>query len=224
MFMKNNYPTTIIILSLSLLLMNFRCHKGEELDIKPTEQTFEVPVDIFPLKKTYSLNDTLWIETDLQSKYLFDIKSNQSMFADTAQITFGASFNLFGTDVTSPPSGFCDVITQNGVSINRQLSYWSTGGTIEAYGCGQSGYKCRIGYKPNIKGTYALSLIQTLPLQSCPNKIEPYYASISFKYKNVDLGVDVFNSLSQNDKGGKDGTKFYTDKINKREIFVFRVE
>ena len=221
--MQTRNFTIFAALLISLLMMDFRCVK-EPVVFQPYEQTFEIPVSIFPLKKAYSLADTLWIETDVPGKVLFDSQSQQFIPADTAMIDFGAGFNEFGTLVTNPPNGFCDVYTINGTNINRQLSQWGTGGYTENYGCGRSSYTTKVGFKPLVKGTYFLSLNKDLILQSCANKIVPYHATVSFRYKNVDLGLDIFNSLSKNDQGGNDGRNFYTDKINNREIFVFRVQ
>ena len=214
---------TVVSLLIWILSMNFHCSR-ENIDAKPFEHTFEVPVNIFPLKKTYSLTDTLWIETDLPSKILFDTRTGTNVLADTGKLTFGASFNEFGTYVTNPPNGFCDIITIRGVNTNRQLSQWGTSGSIENYGCAEPNYTCRVGYKPLIKGTYWLALKKDLLLERCANKITPYNATISYKYKNGDLGFDIFNSLSKNDKDGTEGIRFYTNKINNREIFVFKVE
>ena len=107
--MTNKYSVIIIILFVSLLTMNFRCMK--DVEPRPFEQAFLIPVDIYPLKKSYSLTDTIWIETDLTNKFLFDTKSNQNILVDSGQITFGAGFNEFGTYITNPPNGFCDIIT-----------------------------------------------------------------------------------------------------------------
>ena len=206
----------------SLVTMNFRCSK--DLPVRPFEQTFEIPVDIYPIKKSYSLNDTIWIETDLSSKLLFDTKTQKNILIDSGSITFGAGFNEFGTYVTNPLNGFCDIITIAGVNTNRQLGHWGTSGTLEDFGCGQLSYRCKVGFKPLVKGTYGLSLGKDLLLGSCLNKSVPYYATVSYRYKNVDLGLDIFNSLSKNDKGGKDGINFYTGQILNREMFVFRVD
>ena len=219
--MKFNGPI-ILILLISLLSMNFRC--GKEVEPRPFDQDFLVPVDIFPLKKIYSLTDTIWIESDITGKNLFNLKTNQLIFADTGRISFGASLNRFGTSITNPPDGFADVITINGVNVNRLPGHWSTGGSVDNFGCGQPSYRLRIGFKPNYKGTYGLQLNRQLMLESCSNKLIPWYASLAYQYKNVDLNLDVFNSLSNHDKGGKDGIKFYTSRISNRELFVFRVE
>jgi hypothetical protein len=213
----------LILVPISLSIMNFRCSK-EILEPEPPEQAFQIPVSIYPLKKSYSLTDTIWIETDSQTKLIFDTRSNQNILADTGKISFGAVFNRFGASITNPPNGFCDIISLNGVNINRQLSQWGTGFLFDGYGCGQSNYRCKIGFKPNQKGTYFLSLFEEQFMGSCNNKIVPYYALVSYKYKNVDLNLDIFNSLSNNDKGGSDGIKFYTDKINNREFCIFRVD
>jgi hypothetical protein len=220
--MRNKYAL-LILLFISMLTMNFQCGKGDVIQ-RPYEQAFQVPVNIVPQKKMYSLTDTIWLETDVIGKTLFDTKSNQSMVVDTGQITFGATFNIFGTSVTNPPNGFCNVVTIAGVNTNRQLGHWGTSGYLDKYGCGQTSYTCRVGFKPLIKGTYWLILTSDRLLESCTNKTIPYYATISYRFKSADLGLDIFNNLSKNDKGGNDGIKFYTNKINNKEIFVFKVE
>jgi hypothetical protein len=218
-----NKISIILIILIGVLTMNFRCYKDNLIE-RPFEQNFSVPVDIVSLKKSYSLTDTIWLETDITGKMIFDTKSNQLILVDTGQIDFGATFNIFGTQVTNPQNGFCDVITIRGVNTNRELGHWGTSGYLDQYGCGQATYKCRIGFKPLIKGTYWLILTSDRLFESCPNKVVPYYATISYRYKSQDLGLEIFNALSKNDKGGNDGIKFYTNKINNKEIFVFKVE
>jgi hypothetical protein len=216
------YFLTITIVGILLLTMNFRCIKYVEP--KPFDQTFQIPVDIVSLKKSYSLTDTIWLETDITGKMIFDTKSNQFMLVDTGQINFGATFNLFGTQVTNPQKGFCDIITIRGVNTDRQLGHWSTSGYLQQYGCSQASYKCRIGFKPLIKGTYWLILSSDRLFENCSNKVVPLYATISYKYKSQDLGQEIFDKLSKNEKGGKDGIEFYTNKIKNKEIFVFKVQ
>ena len=217
--MKNKYLMILSILFASVFTMNFRCEK--EL-VLPYEQNFEATVNIYPLKKVYTLSDTIWLETNLPTKFLFDKISKQNVIADTGAITFDGNFNIFGTSIRNPSNGFCDVISLNGINVDRTLYDWGTKVYIRGFGCGRSDYKLKVGFKPNIKGTYHINLNER-PLESCPNKVIPYYATLSYKFPNVDLGLDIFNSLSQNDKGGNNG-KFYMDKIKEREIFVFKVE
>lgn len=211
----------VSILFFSLLTLNFRCEKDV---VPPFEHTFEIPVDIYPLKKAYSLNDTIWLETDVTSKLLFDTKTQQNILADSGSITFHASYFEFGTTIKNPANGFCNVISSNGVNIQRELLMTTTVAAINNYGCGQPSYKLKVGFKPNYRGTYSLSLLKDMLLSSCPNKVLPYNATVSYKYKNVDLNLDIFNSLPITDKGQNDGNKFHTDRINNREEFVFRVE
>ncbi len=205
-----------------MLSMNFYCNTK---DVGPPLQyNLLIPVNISPVKKSYSLTDTIWITTDVQGKYFFDIKSNKNVLIDTGHITFSVGYNEFGSNIANPPNGFCDVITSNGVNTNRQLSQWGSGGTIENYGCGQPNYTCRIGFKPNEKGTYWIILQKDVELGSCDNKISPYNAEITYKFEGTDLGLDVFNGLSKNDKGGNDGIKGVTQEINDGKIFIFKVE
>lgn len=211
----------VTILLLSMLTLNFRCEKEV---VPPFEHTFEIPVHIYPLQKAYSLNDTIWLETEVTGKALFDTKTQQSMLADSGSIAFHASYFEFGTAIKNPANGFCDVISSNGVNVRRALSMTTTVAAIDNYGCGQSSYKLKVGFRPNYSGTYSLSLLKDMLLLNCPNKAIPYNATISYRYKNVDLNMDVFNSLSNSDKGQNDGNKFHTNRISNREEFVFRVE
>lgn len=213
----------LLLLFIATVTMNFHCGKIN-ID-KPYEHTFQIPVDIYPLKKNYALSDTIWIETETTGKTIFDSKTNQYILADTGKITFGGTFNEFGTSITNPADGFCDIITKVGVNINRELSQWATYGALENFGCGDTSYRCRVGFKPNHTGTYYIVLNSHSPnMGSCTDKIIPYYSSLYFQYKNVDLNLDVFNTVADSDIGGRGNRSFYIDRINKREIFVFRVQ
>lgn len=220
--MKTKFLIILPILLFALLSFNFRC--VDEAVAKPFEHTFEIPVDIYPLKKVYSLTDTIWLTTDVPTQYLFDTKTNSNVLVDSGMISISAGYNEFGTYITNPPNGFADVITAGGVNLDRFNSQWGTTGYAESYGCGRPDYTCRIGFKPLQKGVYSLMLPTDQFLESCPAKRVPYYASITYRYKNVDLGLDVFNSLSKNDKGGNDGINFYNGKIRDRLVFVFSVQ
>jgi hypothetical protein len=218
--MHKKYITLLAVILLSLPALKFRCSK----DIIPeSDHSFEAAVDIYPVKKTYSLTDTIWIETDLPSKFLYDTKISQAIVADTGNMSFGAGYNEFGTYITNPANGFCDVITANGVNTNRALSQWATTVTVNNFSCGRPDYKYRIGFKPNQRGTFHLTLPHDIFFESCPNKVVPYNATISFKYKNADLGQDIYDALSANDKGGNDGIIFYHQAISLRRTFVFKV-
>jgi len=205
---------------LVILTMNFRCSKDV---VQPFQYEFTASVDIYPLKKSYTRNDTVWIETDLPTKFLFDSKSGQNINADSTQIILRATYNEFGTSIHNPPNGFCEIISSNGNTVLRSESPWATGGDLQ-YGCGQPSFKCRIGFKPNYRGTYGLILSKNDLLTNCPLKVKWLYANLVLRYKNVDLNQDVFNQLPISDKGGNGGASFYTNMINTREMFVIKVE
>jgi len=218
--MHKKYTTLLAVLLVSLSALKFRCSK----DIIPEfEHRFEAAVDIYPVKKTYTLTDTIWIETDLPSKMLYDTKISQNMLADTGNMSFGAVYNEFGTYITNPANGFCDIITASGINTNRVLSQWATSVTMNNFSCGRPDYKYRIGFKPNQKGTFHLMLPRDIFFESCPNKSVPYNATISFKYKNIDLGQDIYDALNAVDKGGNDGIIYIHQNIGQRRTFVFRV-
>ena len=199
--------------------MGFQCSK----EPANFDYNFQAQADIFPLKKSYSLTDTIWIETDLPNKFLFDTKSNQNVNADTGQVSLMVNYNEFASTTRNPSNGLCDVITINGANKDRHLF---PGGvqTFITYGCGQSNFKTRIGFKPNYKGVFRIQFVKDQLFQNCSNKIIKYYATISYRFKNVDLNPDVLNSIPEQDRDGTEGTKLYTQMINNREMFVFKVE
>src|SRR5215213_9225991 len=142
---------TLSLLFICMICMGFQCRK-EPVNY---EYNFQAQVDLFPLKKIYSLTDTIWIETDILNKFLLDTRSNQSINADTGQISLMVNYNEFASATRNPSNGLCDVITANGVNKDRNLF---PGGiqTFIVYGCGQPNYKTRIGFKPNYKGVFRI--------------------------------------------------------------------
>jgi len=211
----------LLLLLFSMFMLNFRC-ENDHLQ-RPFDHTCEIEMSISPLKKTYSLNDTIWLETQVSGKQLWDTKTNQFIVADTGFLSFNISYYGFGLRSWLTNS-LSDVITSNGVNNDRIVSQWSTEAKVANFGCSQPGYKIRIGFKPNHAGTYSLLLPKDLLLGSCNNKIVPYNATTSFKFQTVDLNLDVFNSFASAENLGNDQKKHYTGKINSGEMFVFKVQ
>jgi len=218
--MRKHFFAAITLVAIAILTMDFHCGKDDMS--RPFDYQFTATVDIYPLKKFYSLADTIWIETDLPSKYLYDSKSGQSINADTTEIFFRATYGEFGTSITNPPNGFCEIISSNGNIVQPGQSQWATDGYLN-YGCGQPSFKCRIGFKPRFKGAYGIFLMTEDLIGNCPLKIKPLYATLALRYKNVDLNLDVFNTLPASVKGDNTGA-FYINKINNREMFVVNVQ
>jgi hypothetical protein len=221
--MKRNTITLAVMLVVSICSMNVDCYnRADSTDFHPIDYKFEIPVKITELKKTYALADTIWIETNQTAKTLYDVMSNSLVTADTGFITFGASFNEFGTAITNPPNGFCDVLSPAGLNVGKDNGYWGTSVRYE-YGCGQPDYKVRLGFLPHYRGTFYLSLLEQDYLQACPQKHIRYYAQMAYKYEAPDIGLDIFNSLPDNLQGGNGGRDFYRKGIADKEIFVFQV-
>ena len=210
---------TLWFLFACLFSMGFQCRR-EPVDFS---YAFRAEVDIYPLKKIYSLTDTIWIETDLPNKSLFDTKSNQNINADTGQVSLMVNYNEFASTLRNPSNGLCDVITINGANKDRYLFPGGVQAFI-TYGCSQPNYKTRIGFKPNYKGVFRIQFLKDQIFQNCSNKVIKYYATLSYRFKAVDLNLDILNALPEKDRDGAEGTKLYTEKINNREMFVFKVE
>jgi hypothetical protein len=207
---------------ISSLMLNFRC--GRDRVERVFDQTFEIPVTISPLKKSYALTDTIWVETEVSGKLLYETKTNQVILVDTGALNFGVTYYGFGLNRKAPEGGFCDVITLNGVNTNRTLTEWTNHGHIENFGCTSTSYRVRMGFNPNHTGTYSLILPQEFFLNSCSNKVVPYKAATYYKFAAADLNLDVFNNFADLENLPKSKKTYFIDKVNNREMFVFRVE
>jgi hypothetical protein len=214
--------TVVLLLLAALFGMNFRCEK-DALD-RPFDHTFEIGVDIYPLKKSYRTTDTIWLETDVSGKSLFDTESRSLVVADTGSVDFSVSYYGFNTGLSDPPGSFADVIAFNQANTHRTTSPWNTVGAILDYGCGQPGYKLRVGFKPNHKGTYTLILPTPSIMGSCSNKVIPYHATLSYKYKASDLNMDVLTAFSKAQNLRNDQEQYYKNLMNNGRCFVFTVE
>ena len=213
------------LLAASVLSANFQCQ--DDIEPEPPAQTFDMPVRLYPARKVYALGDTIWLETDVPDKFLLDTKAGQKVNVDSAQFDFRATFNRFGTQVTNPPEGFCDVITAAGVNTNRELAHWATSGTVNQVGCGQPDYRVRIGFRLKVPGTYAFALQQDQYLGSCSGKAVPYYAGLAFRFQNADLNLDVLEAPAA--QGGvtasdDSAVPYYREELRQGRAFIVRVE
>lgn len=214
--------TIMLLLLVAFFGMNFQCEKDDLLP--PFDHTFEAGVDIYPLKKSYRTTDTIWLETDITGKSLFDTESGRVVLADTGSIDLFVSYYGFNTGLSDPSGSFADVIAFNQVNTHRSTSPWNTGGVIQDHGCGQTSYKLRLGFKPNHKGTYSLLLPMPQIMGSCSNKAIPYHSTITYKYKPSDLNMDVLMAFSQSQDWRNDQVKYYSGLMNEGKLFVFTVE
>ena len=214
----------ISLIAASVLASNFRCK--QEVEPLLPEQVFEVPVKLYPARKTYSLADTIWLETDVPDKFLLDTKTGQKVKVDSAQLPLRATLNRFGTQITNPPGGFADVITTSGVNTNRELGHWATTGFLDAFGCGQLNYRARIGFRLTVQGTYAFALWtdQHELLGTCPGRVAPYYAFLNYRFQNADRNLDLLNSLTSINGISKESIAYYQKEVQQGRAFVVKVK
>jgi len=212
----------LILLTIATLNIQFHCRYDGP--VRPFDYTFEIPVDILPLKKVYTTNDTIWLQLDVTGKLLFDTKTSQAINADTTMIIVASTYAEFGTNTRNPQNGLAQVITEPGVIAERQTGFGYTSATVSNYGCGKPTFKIKIGFKPNYPGTFSLNLRKDLMLQGCMGKVIPVYSTYWYKFKQVDLNGEILNTLSGNDLGGNSNRSVLQESIAKREMFVFTVQ
>src|SRR5689334_5265649 len=125
--MRNSLYLPIASMFIVLVCMGTQCEK----DAIEHTYNFVEKVDLYPAQKSYKVGDTIWLEYRNAAKMLFDTKTKQNILADSVSIGFQISFNsrMYKSPV-NPLDGFCDIISANGVNVNRHLGVYGTGSFV----------------------------------------------------------------------------------------------
>ncbi|GAB3194910.1 hypothetical protein GCM10027293_04210 [Pontibacter aydingkolensis] len=99
--------------------MGFQCGDDYLPEPEPA-QIFKETLSLNPFKKTYSIGDTIWIETNINDKHLFDSKSGREVLVDSVSLPIELSYSAL-YQVYTRPEGFCKVVTSSPVEENTEL-------------------------------------------------------------------------------------------------------
>jgi hypothetical protein len=229
--MKNSIIYAIILYA--LLSFNFQCGKEDMLPMKVQEVSrFEMPIDIFPQKKTYVVGDTIWIEAKLSNTILLDTKNDIQLKLDTVRFNVPLLFKVLNKQALVPDGGFCEFINPGQLSMStspgyydaRYNVYWNYNiATILNYGYSDSQYKVKIGIKLKSKGSFYIGLSDS-PLTRYAEKTETVQNKyISFKFSATDLNVDVYHSLPKLAENDPYWIGFDVNLINEKKAFIVQV-
>lgn len=215
--MKQSAISIFIFSCVALTTMGFRCEK--DLPVPSPSYEFEEMLTLIPYKKTYAVGDTIWVQFQTADKTLFDKLSGNRIAADTTFL--GVNFNLH----KRYPNGnagelFSDTKVDNALDVSFTPLYTYYNVLDFKTDCGNIPYYFRVGFVPKKKGVYSVE--PHADVSPCPDKMGFAYSTFKFTFDLADCNKDVWLSIPAASRGGELG---HTDvMIDKKEIFVFRVE
>lgn len=184
----------LVFLFIVTVLMGTQCNKYD--NIEPPKQGFAEKINLSPAQKTYSINDTIWLNFQTPSKTLFDTISNQRLSSSSVKFLFNIAL-LAKYDYPTVSSGnFCDFILPSNVAPNTRTSQNATATSFEV-GCDNApNYDIKVGVVLRYKGVYILDMSSATPLLPCAGQVNPYPSSyIRFTYNVNDTNKDVYLSI-----------------------------
>jgi hypothetical protein len=215
--MKNNYPSWTVLIATSFLTMGMQCFK--DFPIAPPTYEFAEKMSLYPYKKKYTINDTIWVEFRTTDKSLYDKLSRRRINTDTTSFT---QFFYYHKRFPSSSLGdiFCSTVIQGGVNPVFETPIWYNTLRLESE-CSSGHYFFKVGFIPKTTGIYSIELPGNLGLRTCPGRLSSINCIYGFTFNLADCNKDVYLSIPPQSRSGEQG--FIDVKIDKKEIFVFEV-
>lgn len=210
------------LLLLLPFLMGTYCNK--EYDRIEPKQGFSEKINLSPEQKTYSINDTLWLDFQTADKTLFDTISNQRL--STGTVTFNFTVILIAKYVNPVvPSGvYCDFIHPVNVTSYQQASDYGTATTIEV-GCDNAPrYDLKLGIVLKHKGIYVLDIATIKLIEPCDGEVNPYpSAELLFTYNVTDTNKEIYLSIPASER--PENPPGFTEKqLDKKLAYTIKVQ
>ncbi|HXI01284.1 MAG TPA: hypothetical protein VNI52_13535 [Sphingobacteriaceae bacterium] len=196
--------------------MSFQCNKDYTLPNPAYEYTEKL--SLTPYRKTYAVNDTIWVQFQTINKTLFDKLSGNRISTDTTFLR--VKFNFHRRYPNNAGELFSDIKVDNGLDVSfRPLDSRYNVLNFKT-DCRNDPYFFRVGFVPKKTGVYSIE--PHGDVSPCPNKLTSPYSTFKFTFDLADCNKDVWLSIPPQSRGGELGS---TDlRIDKKEMFVFKVE
>lgn len=216
--MKKNYILLFLFSAFGLLSMDMQCYR--DYSITPYTYQFAEKVMLYPYKKQYSINDTIWVEYRTADKSMYDKLSRSRINTDTTTLS---QYIYYHKRYPSSSLGdiFCSTVVVGGANPVFGTPIWYNTLKLESE-CSSRFYFLKAGFVPKTTGIYSLELPANSSLVRCPNKISSIYCSNQFTFDLADCNKDVYLSIPPNSRSGERG--FVDVRIDNKEYFVFKVE
>ena len=221
--MKPNVNIIIVFFMLTII-SGFQCNK-DIIATEPAKELFREKINLFPFKKTYNINDTIWLTFTTTDKTLFDTLSNQRLPTNGLKFNFRAVILPLYNTPQNISNSFCKFILTNNVVPQYDTTQFNSLIYFDI-GCDtQPSYNIQLGLVLKYSGTYLLNLSDVgTKLQSCNNQNNPYPTSdLRFTYNLLDCNKDVFLSIPPSERP-EYPTGFRQAQIDAKISFAFKVQ
>ena len=201
-------------------LLNTQCDKYD--DLLPTRvHEFDAKLNIVEAKKTYHINDTLWVELPITDKQLYDYTTNRMLVIDTEAISFSLFIKALYNTPVNPTGGYGDFAVAPAIQstiFNNESDF----GVFVQTQCNAPSLYFKVGFVPKYKGYYAV-LTGRNELVSCNNSTNKQTCSeIVYRFNNNDMNRDIYNEIPASERkhfastyveSGFDGKFTYAFKV-----------
>lgn len=221
--MKSQLNTILSFLTITIIF-GFQCNKGyiEPIAVK---ELFMEKVNLFPAKKTYNINDTIWLTFSTTNKTLFDSISNQRLSTSGLKFNFKAIVLPLHNTPTNFSNSYCRFIVTSNVMATYDTTKFNSLVNFDI-GCDTlMFYEIKLGLVLKYSGTYLLNLSDIgTKFKSCGNQINPYPMSdLRFTYNLADCNKDVFLQIPLSERP-EYPVGFRQAQIDARISFAFKVQ
>ncbi len=174
--MKSQLTLIVFLFSLTIIL-GLQCEKDYVAYIPPKE-AFKEKINLFPAKKTYNINDTIWLTFTTTDKSLFDTISNQRLPTNGLEFNFRSILLPIHSTPPNFTNSYCKFILTNNIAPNYDTTQFYSMINFET-GCDlQPFYNIKLGLVLKYTGIYLLNLSDVgTKFQPCANQTNPYLSS-----------------------------------------------
>jgi hypothetical protein len=216
---KQPFLVTVILCLSGVTMMNFQCDKYDVLP--PLKYEFSEKLALYPLKKAYKINDTIWIEFQKTNKQLFDTKSNQGVFLDSGVVAFGVNITPIYNTPVHPVDGYGDFVVLDAAKVDS-FNHDVFGVYVQKV-CSEPNFHFKIGYVPKYKGYYAMP-VGGNSVSSCDSASnDRLFASITYTFDISDSNRDVYLQIPAAERK-KYASTWLDYGAGSSSVYVFKVE
>lgn len=206
------------------IIFGFQCGK-DFIEPVPAKELFREKINLFPSKKNYNINDTIWLTFTTTDKTLFDTLSSQRLSTNGLKFNFRAIMLPLYNTPTNQTKSYCKFILANNIVPQYDTTQFNSMINFDN-GCDtQTFYDIKLGLVLKYAGTYLLNLSDVgTNLMTCSNQTNPYPTSdLRFTYNLTDCNKDVFLSIPISQRP-EYPTGFRQAQIDAKVSFAFNVQ
>ena len=215
--MNKNYLLSFALAGFAFITMGMQCNK----EMPPPNPVFQytAKLSLTPLKKVYSINDTIWIEYKTADKTLFDKLSASNISTDTT------SLKVFFTLIKQYPidrniDTYASVVVENGLDINFGPLVSTRNDLNFITYCNNDPYYFKVGIILLKTGVYSLQ--PGAVVSPCPDKKTNLPSTFMYTFDLPDCNYSVWKSIATQSANGQDS--YIGFGIEGKQIFAIKVE